>query len=307
MHAEPFFSVVIPVHNRANTIAPTLASVQAQTDGDWECIVVDDGSADGTELEAVIASLGDSRIRCIRQPNGGGGAARNTGIRAARGRYVAFLDSDDFFVPGKLAACREYLRAHPGQAIYSQVYADRGVGRMWARPDRAIRPDEDVGEYLFVANQLIQTSSIVLPREAALATLFDPALRKGQDLDFCLRLQRDGVRFVMLPEPLAIWTDYADAGRTSHIQGYQQPLDWLQRSRELLTRRAYLGYRATVLAYYMARSRPFRAALDLLLGLVTAGVAPKVIARQVLRSYMPRSWYRALVGRFVAVAGRSVS
>src|ERR1043166_3788702 len=94
---QPFFSVVVPVYNRAHLLGTALDSVLSQSCQDFEIIVVDDGSSDNPS--SVVAKLGDPRIRFIRQSNGGGGKARNTGIDAARGQFVATLDSDDSFLP----------------------------------------------------------------------------------------------------------------------------------------------------------------------------------------------------------------
>ena len=101
MGAKPIVSVVIPTFNRAHLITRALRSVLAQTFAEWEIVVVDDGSDDDTE--AVIHSLQDSRIRYCRQPeNRGQSAARNRGMREARGEFIAFLDSDDEWLPRKL-------------------------------------------------------------------------------------------------------------------------------------------------------------------------------------------------------------
>jgi len=123
--------VVVPVHNRAAIVGPCLDSVLHQTFADWECVVVDDGSEDGVDLEAVVAAFEDRRFRYLWRPNGGGGAARNTGIDAARGIFVAFLDSDDAFLPEKLAAFLRHARPDDRGA--------RGTPRPWpgSRP-RAI-------------------------------------------------------------------------------------------------------------------------------------------------------------------------
>ena len=101
--ATPVVSIVIPLYNRANTLPRAVASVQSQDFTDWELILVDDGSTDNG-AEAVLA-LGDPRLRLIRHPvNRGAPAARNTGIAAARAPLIAFLDSDDEWLPGKLSA-----------------------------------------------------------------------------------------------------------------------------------------------------------------------------------------------------------
>lgn len=298
----PLFTIVVPVYNRAHLIERTLQSVLAQTCQDFEVIVVDDGSKD--DIEAAIARVGDPRVRLIRQENGGGGAARNNGIENAVGQYIAFLDSDDLFMPDKL---ERYAREFPiaeTTVLYSSMNVDRGVDKYWIRPDRPIIDGEDVGEYLFCANQLMQTSTLVVPSALAKKVKFDPALRRGQDLDFCIRLQRAGGVFKMLNEPLTIWFDDTEAGRTSYVKGYETSLNWLYRSEPILTEKAKIGYRATVLAYHMGPVKPFVALRDLFNGWMYGGVSTRVTARQMLRAFLPRSFYRTMVNSFVSKFGR---
>ena len=299
----PFFSVVIPLYNRADIVGDTIRSVQGQDWQDFEIVVIDDGSRD--DPAPVIEAIGDPRVRYIRQDNAGGGAARNHGIKAARGRYIAFLDSDDLFLPGKLSIMAQALKDDDGRTVlYSRMKVDRGVDRYWIRPDRGIRDGEDVGEYLFCANQFMQTSTMVVPSEMARKVLFDPALKKGQDLDFCVRLQGAGARFKMIDEPLTVWLDATEDGRTSYVRGYETSLDWLDRCGHMLTDRARRGYRATVLAYHMAPVRPVAALRDLVIGMFAGGVPPRVVARQILRSYLPKPLYRSLVNLFVLRFGK---
>ena len=303
-NAAPFFSVVIPLYNRAAIVGETIRSVQSQDWQDYEILIVDDGSQD--DPAPIVEAFNDPRLRYIRQDNAGGGAARNRGIEEARGRYIAFLDSDDLFLPGKLSIMARALDRDDGRSVlYSRMKVDRGVDRYWIRPERGIRDGEDVGEYLFCANQFMQTSTMVVPADLARRVLFDPALKKGQDLDFCVRLQGAGARFRMIDQPLTIWLDASEAGRTSYVRGYETSLDWLNRCGHMLTGRARRGYRATVLAYHMAPVRPALALRDLIIGMLAGGVPPRVVARQVLRSYLPKPLYRSLVNRFVLRFGKA--
>ena len=117
----------MPTYNRADTIMRAIASVQAQSYEDWELIVVDDGSTDNT---AALLTGVDARITLIRQTNLGMTEARNTGIRAGRGDYFAFLDSDDEFMPHHLELCVAFLEAFKEEAFVStELLEDFGHGR----------------------------------------------------------------------------------------------------------------------------------------------------------------------------------
>lgn len=119
---NPLVSVIIPVYNREKSVHESIDSALAQTPQNFEVIVVDDGSTDKT-AQVVTTSYGPP-VRLIRKANGGVSSARNAGIQAALGKYVAFLDSDDLWLPGKLKAQADYLEAHPGAAL---VYTDEYV------------------------------------------------------------------------------------------------------------------------------------------------------------------------------------
>ncbi|MDX3930649.1 MAG: glycosyltransferase family A protein [Stenotrophomonas sp.] len=302
---QPFFSVIIPTFNRSGTIPQTLLSVKNQTFQNFECIVVDDGSSDTAQLINAVASLDDPRFRVIVRENGGGGAARNTGIDESTGEYIAFLDSDDIFFPEKLEIVNKSLLAGPHCALYSYASVDRGVpGRSWQRPDRPIRASESMASYLFIANQFVQTSTIVIRTDLAKSIRFNPSLRKGQDLDFCLRLDSAGVRFHMIEQPLITWFDASEVGRTSRHAGARAPTDWLESHSHLMSHKEVLGYKATVLAYYQPKYKIFSVLKDLLIGAVVAGVPTKVALRQLLRFALPRHLYRGLVRIALQSLGR---
>jgi GT2 family glycosyltransferase len=120
-------SIVIPCYNRAHIVRETIDSVLAQTHGEFEAIIIDDGSADNTR--EVIAEYTDPRIRYFYKSNGGLSSARNAGLDVARGEFVAFLDSDDAWHPWKLAAQLEIFRRHPEAGmIWSDMstFSDNG-------------------------------------------------------------------------------------------------------------------------------------------------------------------------------------
>ena len=124
----PLVSIVMPTYNRADTIERAIGSVQAQTFTDWELIVVDDGSTDDTV--ARIAGL-EPRMRLIRQENRGFVGARNTGLSASTGRYLAFLDSDDEWLAHHLELAVAFLEAFPDeQFVVSELAEDFGQGRI---------------------------------------------------------------------------------------------------------------------------------------------------------------------------------
>lgn len=115
----PAVSVVMPAHNARRFIGAAIESVVAQTIDDWELIVVDDASTDGTADIVQAFAWGDSRIRYIRnQCNVGVASTRNRALEMARGRYVAFLDSDDLWMPGKLQAQVTFLDTTEGTVSY---------------------------------------------------------------------------------------------------------------------------------------------------------------------------------------------
>jgi PST family polysaccharide transporter len=137
----PLVSIVIASYNSAATISETLASVQQQTLRSWELLVIDDGSTDSSPDVLARFANDDSRIKLIRQPNAGPSAARNRGVVEARGRYVAFLDSDDVWSPDHLALTTMALERDPNLGISfggCRMLAQSGAAtgrhsRLWTR------------------------------------------------------------------------------------------------------------------------------------------------------------------------------
>jgi len=193
---SPIVSVVTPLYNSADFIGTTLESLQAQTFGEWEAILVDDGSTDDTP-QRVRRFLEDERFSYLRQDNQGIAAARNRGIRAARGAWIALLDHDDLWMPEKLERqleaaerndwdiiCTEGEILRDGRRTRYSDHLPEQTRQALSRPDD---PSVDVFE-LLVRTNFLCASSVLLRR-----SLFDdhgvldPALAPADDYDMWLR------------------------------------------------------------------------------------------------------------------------
>lgn len=180
-------SVVIPTYNLAQFLPEAVESVRAQGWPDFEIIVVDDGSTDGTGR--VLERLSrDADVRCFRQENAGASSARNRGIQESRKSWVAFLDADDFWNEGKLAAQFEALEGNPS-ARFS--YTDERLRfEDGTESDRASRAAADAPllPQMLVGN-IFATPTALVRRDCFDAVgLFDTRLRTGEDWDMWMRL-----------------------------------------------------------------------------------------------------------------------
>lgn len=194
---NPKVSVVIPTYNRASLICDALESVAAQSFTDIEIIVVDDGSIDNT-AEVVKAWSGEKfharSLRYLRQENLGGNAARNCGIEASTGLYVAFLDSDDIWHPEKLAKQIPLLEANTDcVAVYSGLReVEIESGKILSVPEHPY-PSGKLLPKLLVSDVTAPTSAYLVRREALhRAGLFDLSLAARQDWDMWIRLAKLG-------------------------------------------------------------------------------------------------------------------
>lgn len=152
----PEVSIVLPTYNRVDVIGRAVSSILVQSFEDWELIVVDDGSTDGTcaRLEGL-----DPRIRCIGQANQGVYVARNTGVQAARGRYITFMDSDDEWLPHFLALTTAFLKAHPDRHwVTTEFVEDLGDGSPPILHDR-----HDIGVLYCGFARAIRSRALLLP------------------------------------------------------------------------------------------------------------------------------------------------
>jgi len=298
MAVEPFFSVVIPVYNRAHLLARTIRSVLAQSCSDFEIIVVDDGSTD--DPQSVVEAIADSRIHFICQANRGGGAARNTGIDDARGRFVALLDSDDEFLPHHLATMKMLLKGTADTAAYACVIVDRGNGRTMVKPPRAPRRGEHLATYLMCDRGFVPTTTLVVERSWAARVRYHENLRLAEDTDFAIRLFLAGCRFAMAEKAGAIWHDLPDPHRSSAGRDGTSLLPWLEQLRPQIPPRAYHGYRGWPIAKVMAATHPGRALGLYLAALFHGCYRPRLAAIVFLQIFLPDRLYRRIADRAIA-------
>ncbi|MDD4938655.1 MAG: glycosyltransferase [Candidatus Omnitrophica bacterium] len=186
MNEKPGISVIIPTYNRAQYIREAIDSVLEQSCKDWEIIVVDDGSTDNTRdiLKAY------AKVRYIYQKNKGPGAARNLGVRNSRAEHIAFLDSDDLWLPEKLKKQREVLESRPELAfVCSQTCVIDDKGKLlfyWRRE----KDNKECFEGLREEN-FISTTTVLMRRECFESVGgFDEKLSNAQDYDLWLRLSK---------------------------------------------------------------------------------------------------------------------
>jgi teichuronic acid biosynthesis glycosyltransferase TuaG len=243
----PKISVVIPTYNQARFLEAALGSVVAQTETDWEAIVVNNFSEDDTA--AVADGFADPRIRRVDFRNNGViAASRNRGIQLARSEWVAFLDSDDLWLPEKLARCLALTDRATDLVSHPEIIV-RGGDKLGTTEVVTSERRVDYLMLLYRGNCLSPTATIVRKSvlEAVGGFSEDPALATAEDYDLWLRLARFGIHCRFVAEPLSHFTLH-DASATTSIARHMQanltvlerhfaelgpplPIEWLWRRR----------------------------------------------------------------------------
>ncbi|MGJ7917780.1 glycosyltransferase family 2 protein [Massilia sp. LXY-6] len=256
---NPLVSVVIPTFNRKALVFQALDSVVRQTCRPLEVIVVDDCSSDGT-AEAIRAASYPFSVEVVSLPtNQGPAAARNAGILKAAGQYIAFLDSDDAWLPEKLErqlALFESLPDPHRTVLYAQVRLQRRH-EVLVRPVRAKDAGESIADYVFANGGYLDQNTVMLPTLLARAVMYRTDMRLHEDWDFYMRLEEQGAAFVMLGMPLGVTYDNSDSGRASAAQPARS-MALLEEWRPRISRRAYFGLRARI-APQLRGQAPMRA------------------------------------------------
>lgn len=227
----PRFSVIMPLYNKAPYVRKAVESIVGQTLGDWELIVVDDGSTDGGG--DIVEGIADSRIKLFHQENGGVSAARNNGVAAAEAPYICFLDADDWWEPTFLEEMAGLIERHPDAGIYGTGYYIVKNGRKRLAP---IGVDDGfaVGEinycqvYAKTLCMPLTSISVCMPR-----TVFDSAggfpigIKLGEDFLLWIHVALQH-KVVLLNKPLGNYNQDVDVTYrgTHHLHAPEHHMLW---------------------------------------------------------------------------------
>jgi len=203
---NPTVSVIIPTYNRAHLIGRAIQSVLNQTYQDFEVIVVDDGSTDNTEEVIKEFQRKDERIKYIKhEKNKGGSAARNTGIKAARGKYIAFQDSDDEWLPEKLEKQMQVFENAPAEVgvVYTGFWRIKGNKKTCIPSSNIKGKRGDIHKILLRRNFIALPTVVVKKTYFRKAGMFDERLPRLQDWELFIRISKY-CHFKCVDEPLLI-------------------------------------------------------------------------------------------------------
>lgn len=215
-------SVIIPAYNKEESILETLDSVFSQTFKNYEVLVIDDGSTDRTK-DVVMSYSKD--IVYKYQENQGQGAARNTGIEAAKGNYIVFLDADDYWMPTFLETCYNFLESHP-----DLVAVNTAQKTMYDEQKFVIHPQELMNKNPITINDFFKTwaehdhirtgTAMIRIETVKLAGLQNPNLRVSQDLEYWGLIATYG-KWGFIAEPLWIGNSRMHAKKTGWTKKYK--------------------------------------------------------------------------------------
>lgn len=331
MSQSPLVSVVMPLYNSAATVRESLESILAQTYSNLEILVVDDGSTD--EGVALCRSYDDPRIRIVQQQNRGLAGARNTGIRVSSGAIVAFLDSDDLWLPEKVAMHVNHLQSHPEVGVsYSRSAfidaAGESLGIYQTPQLQGITP-----ELILCRNPISNGSCVVMRREvldgirfkanlygATESYWFDDSFRQSEDIECWLRIALQtswGIEGIA--EPLTLYR-VSSGGLSANVEkqfaSWQRVLDKTAGyAPELIRRhgRRARAYQLRYLARRATRERERGPAMRLTVQALGAhwqilleepGRTLVTMAAASLLWILPPAQYKWLEGRMIRLTGK---
>ncbi len=218
----PAFSVIMPLYNQEQFVAESIQSILDQTFGDWELIIIDDGSTDRSGAIAESFAAKDDRITVLHQANAGCAGARKTGIARATGTWLAYLDSDDLWFPDTLASYAAHIEQHPeAEFVYGyrhRLNEDGTVTELPARYQDRPTGTADLFERMYLSHLCVAYRRELYDKVGG----YDPALRNADDYDMYLRMSLH-CRFEPIGRPTGQRRRHA--GCLSQQTGYSRMLE----------------------------------------------------------------------------------
>lgn len=221
-------SVIIPFYNNAQSIERALNSVQRQSVKPQEVILINDASPDWMEIESKLDDFTSLNLKTIHhKSNKNGAAARNSGIIAAKGEYIAFLDADDEWYPDHLEKSFHFLKSENLDICTAKCQIIKSNG-IFISPTKSIKQNERLASYLFVKGQSMYTPTIFMLKSAAKNLLFDDTIKRHQDFDFLLRAEKLGYKISNFDHFGAI-VHWEDNDVLKKGETWRFSLEWLEK------------------------------------------------------------------------------
>jgi hypothetical protein len=307
--SRPLVTAVVPTRNRPDFVVKAVRSALSQSYRNLEVIVVIDGEDAVTRDR--LSAIDDARLRVIDLAvNVGGSEARNVGIRAANGEWIALLDDDDEWRPNKIALqMTAALSANVSFPVISSRLLVRSSSLEFLWPRSLYQTGQPVSDYLYCRKSItdpgnvIQTSTLLMPRKLMLETPFRKGLKMHQDCDWLLRAtRRPDVEICMLPEALTVYNVDETGTSVGRMVDWEFSTNWAREMREYFSPQAYSSFlgaecmwravrsRAGLRAYwqiareFLTEGRPtFNAVLTLVISAIVQGLIP-VRVRKIART-----------------------
>lgn len=303
---EPLVSVIVPAYNAAATIGRALRSVLEQDYDRVEAIVVNDASTDGTY--EVVSKVQDPRLRILsHSTNRNAAAARNTGIAAAAGDFIAFLDADDEWTRGSLSHRVNICTSSPPGTVALGTQIVVGRSRTVIMPRRGPKRGESVAEYVTLGPGTYQPGALLVPAQLAKRVGFDERLKSFQDLDFGIRLDWAGARTRFTRQPLAIvHRDPLDSTHISTSLEFDHLLAWAERHGTRLSPEVRAAFLAKFVAHRaLANGRRWIGFRLLIGGIWVGALETRTILSGLGRAVLPVAAYDAILRGVRSAVGES--
>lgn len=224
---EPFFSVILPTYNRAHAIKHAIDSILKQTFQNFEVIVIDDASSDQTQ--GIVESIKDNRVHYIlNQTNQERCVTRNIGIKRAKGKYICFLDSDDYHLPFHLEKLHTNIQSHqePIGFFFTNAWDETEDG---VRTERLCPDIDNYDLYTYFLRFTVNPQRWCVHSSIFEKVQFDPEVIICEDMDTSLRIVKEGFQVVQVKERTTVYVSAADSFTHGDSQKWEKELFYLKR------------------------------------------------------------------------------